>query len=194
MDSYYNTLAEAGLTAWLADGVDARDENGCLLWPHGKFAAGYGCVYRESGEPEYVHRVAHEAVIGPIPDGYHVDHVWERGCRSRACFWPGHLEAVTPAENNRRRWLAFKMSHPRPCGHEWGNDRPGRSGDCKICHREQERARHQAKGPSKRVLRVRLIRELAKAGYEVAAIASQAQCSLSTVHRVLSGKTCASVS
>ena len=191
MHSYYEVLAVAGLMAW-SDGTDVRDENGCLIWPDGKTSAGYGCVYREPGKPEYVHRVAHEAAIGPVPDGYHVDHVWKRGCRSRACFWPGHLEAVTPAENHRRMGLALRERTPRPCGHDWDDDRPGRN-DCKICHREEERARGRAKDPSRRVLRVRLVRELAEAGHEVAAIANQAQCSLITVHRILSGKTCADV-
>lgn len=49
-----------------------------------------------------VHRLAYELWRGPIPVGYEVDHVWDRGCRSRACFNPDHLEAVTNHENGRR--------------------------------------------------------------------------------------------
>lgn len=187
VDSYYEALAAAGLTGWLADGTDARDENGCLIWPDGKSTGGYGVVYREPDKPEYVHRVAHEAAIGLIPDGWHVDHVYARGCRSRACFWPGHLEAVTQAENNRRGGEARRDRGQRLCGHSWDDDRPGRS-DCKVCHREQERDRKAAAGPSKGVQRARLIRSLAEDGWPDADIAARAECSPATVRRVLAGE------
>lgn len=186
MHPYYEALVTAGLMALPADGGDMRDENGCLLWSDGKSGAGYGVVYRQPQKPEYVHRVSHEAAIGPIPDGYHVDHVWERGCRSRACFWPGHLEAVTEAENQRRRGLAYRASTERPCGHGWDDNRPGRS-DCASCHREHERARKSANGPSKGAQRAALIRSLAAAGRTNAEIVEEVGCSRQTVSRVIRG-------
>lgn len=53
-----------------------------------------------------IHVVAHQLWIGPIPEGYVVDHVYDRGCRYRDCFNPAHLEAVTGRENFLRgfRW------------------------------------------------------------------------------------------
>ena len=48
------------------------------------------------------HRVAYTIAHGPIPFGFHVDHVWLKGCRSRACVRPEHLEAITQAQNNAR--------------------------------------------------------------------------------------------
>jgi hypothetical protein len=49
------------------------------------------------------HRVMYELLVGPIPPGMVLDHIWERGCRNKACLnalW--HLEPVSVAENNIR--------------------------------------------------------------------------------------------
>jgi hypothetical protein len=48
------------------------------------------------------HRVAFTIAHGSIPPGLHVDHVWLKGCRSRACVRPEHLEATTQRVNNQR--------------------------------------------------------------------------------------------
>src|SRR5215831_5464417 len=45
-----------------------------------------------------VHRLSYLLFRGPIPDGYHIDHL----CKVRGCWRPDHLEAVTPGENARR--------------------------------------------------------------------------------------------
>lgn len=49
------------------------------------------------------HRWAYEDQVGPIPDGWEVDHL----CRNRACLRPDHLEAVPLAENRRRRDIRY---------------------------------------------------------------------------------------
>jgi hypothetical protein len=48
------------------------------------------------------HRVVWERLVGPIPDGYVIDHVARLGCIWRCCLWPLHLEPVTIATNNMR--------------------------------------------------------------------------------------------
>jgi hypothetical protein len=45
------------------------------------------------------HRAAYRLFVGPIPDGYEVDHL----CQNRGCVNPDHLEAVPLKENRRRR-------------------------------------------------------------------------------------------
>jgi hypothetical protein len=73
----------------------------CLVWtgptvgPHGCYAQ----IRNEFGQREYIHRISHRLFIGPIPDGYQVDHVKARGCRFTLCVEPAHLEAVTPRIN-----------------------------------------------------------------------------------------------
>lgn len=45
------------------------------------------------------HIVSYETFIGPIPEGYEIDHT----CRNGFCINPNHLEAVPPATNKERR-------------------------------------------------------------------------------------------
>lgn len=56
---------------------------------------GYGQT-RVAGRNLYVHRVAFEAYMGPIPSGLVVDHL----CRRQACCNPAHLEAVNLRRGN----------------------------------------------------------------------------------------------
>ena len=44
------------------------------------------------------HRFAYELFVGPIPEGYTIDHL----CENPSCVNPAHLEAVTMKENLHR--------------------------------------------------------------------------------------------
>jgi hypothetical protein len=79
----------------------------CWRWEGSHCREGYGRIItgsRTDGSRRLrgVHQVAYEHFIGPIPEGYEIDHVWERGCRYRDCWNPEHLEAVTHRQNMRR--------------------------------------------------------------------------------------------
>jgi hypothetical protein len=78
-------------------------ETGCWLWQRSiDSSTGYGKLRRKDGIYISAHRHYYEMTYGPIPKGFHVDHVRKRGCIHRHCCNPAHLEAVTPAENARR--------------------------------------------------------------------------------------------
>lgn len=92
----------------LADKLIARcvrAETGCLRWTGAHTPTGYGHI-RIDWKTRPVHKVAHELWIGPVPDGYDIDHVYEKGCRYRDCIEPSHLEAVTHATNVLRAYAA----------------------------------------------------------------------------------------
>lgn len=77
-------------------------EGGCWLWTASLTHNGYGKFWVD-GAVVRAHRWIYEQLVGPIPDGLHLDHVHERGCRSRRCVNPAHLEPVTNEENQRRK-------------------------------------------------------------------------------------------
>ena len=66
----------------------------CVLWSgytNGK--AGYGQL-KVDGRHVLAHRWVYENWVGPIPDGWEIDHL----CRVTLCVNAEHLEAVTPRE------------------------------------------------------------------------------------------------
>lgn len=96
----------------------------------------------------YVHRAFYEWFVGPIPEGFQLDHL----CRRAACVNPGHLEAVTQRENVARGMSpGAKAVRTNRChqGHdltEVAYFRPdGRGRQCRECKRERDREYRERK-------------------------------------------------
>lgn len=119
---------------------------GCWLWVGAHDGFGYGMLNRR-GTTYRAHRVAYEALRGPIPKGLQMDHL----CRTPACVNPDHLEAVTARENTlRSNNTAGKNSRKTHCmrGHEFTPDNiywQGKNRHCKTCNKEAGRLRYLAK-------------------------------------------------
>lgn len=82
--------------------VDKNGPGGCWLWTGYVDTKGYGRFHVRPVGVIGAHRFAYELLVGPIPAGLDLDHVYAWGCRHRNCVNPEHLEPVTPEENTLR--------------------------------------------------------------------------------------------
>lgn len=96
--------------------VDKDGPAGCWLWTGLVLESGYGRCYFGEQNDRWAHRWAYRLAVGPIPPGYHVDHL----CFVRRCVNPAHLEAVTPGENARRAAARRPVRHGESAGYERG--------------------------------------------------------------------------
>jgi hypothetical protein len=139
---------------WFAQCVLARIEKTptCWLWTAAT-RGGYASISVPGGRPRvrrYAHRIVYEQMVGPIPDGMQLDHVWDRGCRHKHCVRPDHLEPVTGLEN-RQRW--GRQTERCPQGHEYTASNTevrqracgrGINRVCITCRRDKDRIRKRA--------------------------------------------------
>jgi len=130
--------------------------NGCWLWTgtHGT-RDGYGKFQPSPGQPKVMaHRYSYLINVGPIPDGYQIDHKCHTDdlgcpggpdCIHRRCVNPTHLEAVTASENTMRQRHYERSKTECPKGHpyEGGNLIAGSDGRrrCRECDRARKRKR-----------------------------------------------------
>ena len=115
------------------------DPSGCWLWTsttNGEYGQ-----FGFSTHTVYAHRVSYQHHVGPMPEGYTIDHL----CKVKLCVNPEHLEAVTYRENMRRSGSRKATSlYMRPdqtkCGaglHDWIPEnlkKNGTSWKCRLCH------------------------------------------------------------
>ena len=131
------------------------EANGCWQWT-GPLTNGYG-QFGANGKSMPAHRFAYQTFVGPIPDGYEIDHVCHTRdqtctggteCPHRRCVNPAHMEPVTQRENTLRssassaRWAQRDTCDK--CGGAFtllpNNTRRRR---CITCYREYHRIYQQ---------------------------------------------------
>lgn len=107
--------ATAPASRWIVD-----EKTGCWMWRFKPNPGGYGMTKERgpNGRTITAHRWSWELHRGPIPRGWHIDHLCHKRdktcsggptCPHRKCVNPDHLELVTPRENVLRG-LATKLS------------------------------------------------------------------------------------
>ena len=86
-------------------------------------------------------RISYEHYVGPIPEGYEIDHLWKQ----KDCVNPFHLEAVTHKVNISRQEHNNQNKNKKSCnnGHEFTekNTLILANGDrqCRKCSRDRQR-------------------------------------------------------
>ena len=132
----------------------ALQDDGCLVWFGGMYGSGYGAFFpggNRTGGNVLAHRWLFERLVGPIPDGFDIDHL----CRNRPCVNPEHLEPVTRLENIRR---AAAIKTCCPAGHPYDEantyTRPGTvHRKCRTCAHERDLQRADHKNATRRAMR-----------------------------------------
>lgn len=122
--------------------IQIDTKSGCWLFQgnleHGYGRSSIGSKSKGTFKKVYVHKITYEYFVGPVPEGYEIDHL----CRTRKCCNPDHLEAVTPYENKMRGEsppaINAKKTHC-PRGHEYSDSNTivTNTGfrQCKACKR-----------------------------------------------------------
>jgi hypothetical protein len=72
-----------------------KKSDSCWLWTGQIHRNGYG-LYTATHKTFGAHRYAYADLVGPIPNGYQLDHM----CHNRGCVNPDHLRVVTNKQNN----------------------------------------------------------------------------------------------
>jgi hypothetical protein len=116
----------------------------CWLWTAEDWK-GYGKFWDRKSF--YAHRWSYEYFVGPIPEGFELDHL----CRTPACVRPDHLEAVTPQINQLRGFgisgLNARKTHCKN-GHEFSENNVKQCPDgrrYRTCMRERARGYRKTK-------------------------------------------------
>lgn len=135
------------LPARVAAKIWVNPETGCWEWQGSRYRNGYG-QFGWRGWTKLAHRAVYILLVGPIPEGLTLDHVKARGCRSKACCWPVHLEPVTDLENGLRAGTGPAINATKThCvhGHEFDlantRIRPDGKRECRECERARDRRR-----------------------------------------------------
>lgn len=143
---------EQRLWKWLIP----EPNSGCWLWLGAINHDGYGRL-RIDGHSWFVHRLAYEILVGPIPKGLELDHK----CRVRCCANPGHLEPVTHHENIMRgEGEAARHARKTHCkhGHRFTPENtyvdPKGYRICRQCRRRIDAARNDERAAYKRARRL----------------------------------------
>lgn len=127
--------------------VRVDDATGCWLWTAAR-KRGYG-VFHFDGRQRLAHRLAFQALVGPVPEGLVLDHF---ACDNPPCCNPEHVRPATVRENTLRSRSSFAGINSRKThchrGHPLDGEHlmlvPG-GRQCRTCRKERDRERKRAR-------------------------------------------------
>lgn len=107
--------------------------DGCWHWVGSRDRDGYGYLHQDKA-----HRLVYVAMVGPIPEGYHVHHE----CLVRWCVNPAHLLAIDGRINAgmRRNARFCRNGHPYESDCPVAKDGTRRCPICAAATAERQRA------------------------------------------------------
>lgn len=118
--------------------VNIKGSNECWEWQAATNGR-YGQIRSDNRGPLLLaHRVSYELRVGPIQEGFEIDHL----CRNTLCVNPEHLEPVTHSENCFRGDNHQLRKTHCPQGHPYDEQNTNcYRGErfCLTCRREQRR-------------------------------------------------------
>ena len=126
--------------------VEKRGPGECWLWK-GSIRTSKGFSYGVFGWNGLLigaHRLAYLLHYGTLDPNLTIDHVAVRGCTSKLCCNPSHLEQVTQSENSRRQYQSPLRLYRLTCKHGHAKEFGARV--CRRCAVQAVR-RSQAKRP-----------------------------------------------
>lgn len=123
--------------------------DGCWHWT-GALTYGYGSFSAEQRQCR-AHRFAYEVFVGPIPEGFTIDHECHnadescpggRGCLHRRCVNPLHLATKSIEDNMNASPNACANRTHCPKGHEYTPENtyvaPSGFRSCRTCYRARK--------------------------------------------------------
>ena len=120
----------------------------CWEWEGSQTPDGYGRHWIARKGP-MAHRWIWEHLVGPIPDGFEVDH-W---CQNILCVNPDHLEPVPGVVNRERvKAVSAKIAQENRTHCKWGHElteanvtlrsKANNARQCKLCTRRKNREQY----------------------------------------------------
>ena len=102
--SFTKTASDGEPLAFLLRAKIAGPIDGCLIWPFGRQADGYGAL-RYEGRMQQAHRVSLFLAVGEPPNGKPLACHSPKICHNRLCVNPAHLRWASAAENEADKVL-----------------------------------------------------------------------------------------
>jgi hypothetical protein len=117
------------LTPYVFVRIEVDSVSGCWIYTGARSKSGYSSIWY-GGKVWPGHKLSYTLLVGPVPDGYELDHKChdpqacsyrDSRCIHRACINPGDVQPLTHGENQRRGGKSYDLRQLDVCinGHPY---------------------------------------------------------------------------